>query len=207
MPAPIQTLLTPQYITLADITSRIGDKVIISDDAVPTELANELIAFAEADTETDLQIRFLTPFQTAVGSLSSYVTINGVPGGLQNASATTASFLKKLFVARSIMYILRNFFGRAGSGNVQGGDFYESAELEYNILLTRVLKKLPNRLYAFQMLQDLLPNPTGINAVPKGGSVASAFELYDLSLPDYAVDNAILDPQINYQGFPNCGCP
>lgn len=195
MTTPVQVMLMPQYITLADITSRIGDKVIISDDdtgnnAIPTALANEMIAFAEADTETDLQIRFLTPFATSTGDWTT-------------ASTTTIAFLKKLFVARSIAYILRNFFGRSGNGvgNVMGGDFYEAAEIEYDILLKRVLKKLPNGLYAYQMMPDLLTNPYGINTVPTGGSGVVTYGCGDVSIADYA-EHHILNPQSNFSdGF------
>lgn len=186
-------MLKPRYIVLKDITDVLGDKVSITDDdptgnSVPTDIANQFIAYAECDVETDLQIRFIAPLQTATGDWTT-------------ASPTTIGFLKKLFVARSIGYILRNYFGRSGQGtgsNVMGGDFYESAEIEYDMLLKRVLKKLPNGLYAYQIFPDLVVNNTGINPYPTGGSTCT-----NLGIPEFSSDYAqeqIINPMSNWAG-------
>lgn len=189
---PSAPLPTPQYINYTDnVQPYIGtDKILVADNnstAIPVSLANQLIATGES-----LALQDLAPYYVTVPAL---ITIDNLPW--TSLPASTYDTIYYMFVIQASMKLIGNFIARntdtVGTSLSEFQKFYAS---EYNKYLNRIVDKLPNGSYKYQMI-GLKALDTGIPRKPQRYAASGT-----LGACGY-VDRQLTDPAKNYaSGWP-----
>lgn len=143
----------PSYLTLELITPYISQQINIGsgDGQISTDQLNTQIALAEADVELDLSTWFAVPFANVAG------------GDWTTLSAASYNYLFKLFLAKSLYNIYREFYGITGDN--KGDDFWTSQLSTYNEMLKRLFKLDQTQNYLYQTFPDLVANPIGMKRI------------------------------------------
>jgi len=140
-------LPTPNYIDYTDnVKPLIGtDKVLVSDTdstGISTVEANQLIASAEGIVLEDL-----SPYYVTVPTLIT--TTNGLWTTLP---AQSYSFIYNMFVYQASLQLIRAFIERNTDMKRVLDDFVDYYGLEYSKYLNRLMDKLPNGAYRYQLI-------------------------------------------------------
>lgn len=187
MTAPLPV---PQYISLDNVLPYLGageqGKVSfgIEPNDISPELADELICAGENAVLIDLSPYYVT--------CPALITIEGGDWTtLQTTFPYTYNMLYRLFILQASKFIIQNFITRNTDNDKELGGFEKACERDYKWYLDRILAKLPNGSYRYQ-LQGLQPLATGIPRTPSqyaiGGNLAG----------DSYTDNQLVNPQRNF---------
>lgn len=186
----VAPLPTPSYIDYLDnVQPYIGtDKILVSDTdstAIPTSLANQLVAAGEA-----LALEDLSPYYVTVPEL---ITTTG--GDWTTLPNFTYDTLYYMFVIQASLKLIGNFIARntdeMGRTLSYFQEFYAS---EYARYLNRITDMLPNGAYRYQLI-GLQPVNTGIQRISRNnvrsGTIGAA---------NNYTGNQITNPQTNFNG-------
>jgi hypothetical protein len=174
MSAPLPA---PQYIDYTtNVLPYIGtDKILVSDSistGVPTSLANQLIAEGEALALADIAPYYVT--NPALITLTG-----GTWTTLQDTYPQTYNVLYYMFVVQASLKLIGNFIARNTDQQDTTLSYFQNFyDTEYAKYLNRILDKLSNGSYRYQLFEGLLPLSTGIPRVPvtyaRSGSIGGS---------------------------------
>lgn len=187
---PSAPLPTPQYIDYeTNVKPYIGtDKIAVNDTdstAIPTALADQLIASGEA-----LVLEDLSPYYQTVPNLAT--EDNLVWTDLPEFTYTTLYYM---FVIQSCLKLIGNFIARNTDQKDTTLSYFQNFYInEYNTYLNRIVDKLPNGGYKYNMI-GLLPLTAGINRRPQryvatGALGRASYEGRQLTNPALNFSNA-----------------
>lgn len=186
-------LPAPQYINYTDnIQPLIGtDKVLVSNtapNAIPVAEANALIAYGES-----LALIDLSPYYVTVPAL---ITTSGQDW--THLPAQTYDTIYNMFVYQASLQLIGNFIARnTDEENRTLSYFQKFYASEYAKILNRLIDKLPNGGYRYQLL--------GLKTFDLG--IERRYKRYvnsgNLGAPNYT-NRQVTNPAINYSGgWPN----
>jgi hypothetical protein len=156
----------PTYITYADnVQPYIGnDKVLVSDDlpnAIPTALANQLVAEGEALALADIAPYYVTNPALITLEQGDWTT-------LQATYPATYNILYYMFVVQASLKIIGNFIARNTDMDGRTLSYFQKFYAsEYNTYLNRITDQLANGMYRYQLFMGLQTLNTGIPRLPK----------------------------------------
>jgi hypothetical protein len=185
MVAPVPT---PQYINYIDnILPLIGeDKISVGTgpNDIPLAEANSLIALGES-----LALEDLSPYYVTIPELIT--TTGGDWTTLPNFTYTT---IYNMMVYQAALQLIGNFIARNTDEEGRTLSYFQNLyTAEYNKILNRILDRLPNGGYRYQLF-GLKPLNTGIPRTYKTYSRAG-----NLGAQNYT-GNQLTNPQRNFMG-------
>jgi hypothetical protein len=185
-------LPTPNYITYtANVRPLIGtDKILVSDvdsTVIPTAEADQLIASAEGIVLADLSPYFVT--------VPALITTAG--GVWTTLPPQTYSFVYNMFVYQASLQLIRAFIERNTDARRELDEFVDYYGLQYSKYLNRLMDRLPNGAYRYQLI-GLQTLNSGIPRTP-----ANYVRTGSIGLNGDYPNRQMTNPQSNFSGvFP-----